>query len=102
MQQLDTAEGERLRDAGMTATEEAAGDDVAAIDLLIARAAATGHPFSANDIREHLPPGVRGGAIGARFAHARRRGVITAVGYVTSTDPGTHAHQVRQWRGVAR
>ncbi|MEV2274058.1 hypothetical protein AB0I72_00600 [Nocardiopsis sp. NPDC049922] len=102
MQQIDTAEGVRLRDAGMAAAEEAAGDDVAAIDLLIARAAATGRPFSANDLRGHLPPGVRTAAIGARFAHARRRGVITPVGYVTSTDPGTHAHQVRQWQGVAR
>lgn len=95
-----TAEGQRLRDAGMATAAEAAGADVAAIDLLIARAAATGAVFSANDLRAHLPPGVRTAAIGARFAHARRRGVIRAVGYITSTDPGTHAHPVRTWRGV--
>lgn len=98
----DTTEGERLRDAGMAAATEAARERLAAVDLLIARAAATGREFSANDIRAHLPEGIRTAAIGARFAHARRRGVIVPVGYVTSTDPGTHAHQVRQWRGVRR
>lgn len=97
-----TAEGARLRDAGMTAAEEAAGTDVAAIDLLIARAAATGHVFSANDLRPHIPAGTNTAAIGARFAHARRRGVIQATGYTTSTDPGTHAHPVRQWQGAHR
>ncbi|WP_017612096.1 hypothetical protein [Nocardiopsis salina] len=95
-----TAEGQRLRDAGMNAAVETAGADVAAIDLLIARAAATGEVFSANDIRAHLPEGIKTAAIGARFAHARRRGVIEATGYITSTDPGTHAHPVRTWRGV--
>lgn len=96
----NTAEGERLRDAGMTTAEEAAEDDLAAIDLLIARAAATGNEFSANDLRAHIPPGTNTAAIGARFAHARRRGVIQATGYTTSTDPGTHAHPVRTWRGT--
>ncbi|ASU81383.1 hypothetical protein CDO52_00040 [Nocardiopsis gilva YIM 90087] len=86
----------------MAAAEQAAGDDVAAIDLLIARAAATGKPFSANDIRAQIPDDARTAAIGARFAHARRRGVIEPIGYVTSTDPGTHAHQVRQWQGARR
>lgn len=95
-----TAGGQHLRDAGMNAAVEAAGADVAAIDLLIARAAATGATFSANDLRAHLPHGVRTAAVGARFAHARRRGVIEAIGYITSTDPGTHAHPVRTWRGV--
>ena len=95
-----TAEGARLRDAGMDAATQAAGTDVTAIDLLIARAAATGAEFSANDLRPHIPAGVRTAAIGARFAHARRRGVITATGYTTSTDPGTHAHPVRTWRGT--
>lgn len=102
MQQLDTAEGARLRDAGMATATQAAGDDVAAIDLLIARAAATGRPFSANDLRAHLPDGIRTAAVGARFAHWRRRGLIRAVGYVPSTDPGTHAHPVRQWQGAPR
>lgn len=98
-----TTEGKRLRDTGVAAATQAAGDaDVAAIDLLIARAAATGRPFSANDLRDHLPPGVRPAAVGARFAHWRRRGLITAIGYVPSTDPGTHAHPVRQWQGAAR
>lgn len=95
-----TAEGERLRNAGMAAATQAAGDDVTAIDLLIARAAATGTVFSANDLRPHIPAGTNTAAIGARFAHARRRGVITPVDWITSTDPGTHAHPVRTWRGT--
>ncbi|XKK40330.1 hypothetical protein HFP72_06565 [Nocardiopsis sp. ARC36] len=102
MQQLDTAEGERLRDAGMAAAVEAAGDDVVAIDLLIARAAATGQAFSANDLRAYIPAGTNTAAIGGRFAHARHRGVIHAVGWVASTDPGTHAHPIRQWQGTRR
>lgn len=28
------------------------------------------------------------------------RGVIRPIGYVASTDPGTHAHPVRLWQGV--
>lgn len=101
--QNTTAEGRRLRDAGIAAATDATDPaDVDAIDLLIARAAATGVPFSANDIRAHLPTDVRPAAIGGRFAHARRRGVIRPIGYVTSTDPGTHAHPIRQWQGTAR
>ena len=58
----------------------------------------------ADQLQDYLTslPGVRTAAIGARFAHARRRGVIEAVGYITSTDPGTHAHPVRQWQGAHR
>ncbi|WP_116248187.1 hypothetical protein [Nocardiopsis sp. FIRDI 009] len=97
-----STEGVRLRDAGMAAVTEASSDDVAAIDHLIARAAVGGRPFSANDIRPYLPPVVRTALIGARFAYFHRRGVIHAIGYVRSTDPGTHAHPVRLWQGVLR
>ena len=101
--QNTTTEGRRLRDAGIAvATDATDPADVDAIDLLIARAAATGEAFSANDLRPHLPHGVRSAVIGGRFAHARRRGVIRPIGYVTSTDPGTHAHPIRQRQGVAR
>lgn len=96
----NTAEGARLRDAGMDAATHAARERLAELDLLIARAAATGREFSANDIRAHLPEGIRTASVGARFAHWSRRGLIQAIGYTTSTDPGTHAHPVRTWRGT--
>lgn len=93
--------GEALADEGMgRATNASCPDAIKALDQIIARFAATGEPFSANDTRAHLPEGVRPAAVGGRFRHAARRGVIRPIGYVASTDPGTHAHPVRLWQGV--
>lgn len=89
-----------LAEEGMArATEASHPDAITALDQLIANKAATGEPFSANSIRDQLPEGIRPAAIGGRFRHAARRGLIRPVGYVASTDPRTHGHVVRVWQG---
>lgn len=66
------------------------------IDQAIREVAARGVPFSSNDVRPLLPA-VRSALIGARFLAARKRGEIRRIGYVPSTDPGTHSHPVALW-----
>ncbi|WP_431889403.1 hypothetical protein [Nocardiopsis alba] len=95
--------GEALAAEGMgRAVAASTPSGIERLDQLIAEHAATGEPFSANTIRDQIPEGVRPNAIGGRFRHAARRGLIRPVGYVASTDPGTHGHPVRVWQGVAR
>ena len=94
--------GDALAQEGIArATAASDPDAIQQLDNLIATYAATGKPFSANDLRKHIPEGVRPNAVGGRFSYARRRGLIRAIGWVASTDPGTHAHPVRVWQGVA-
>lgn len=81
------------------AAVEAAGDDWdrAVIDQAIHfTLAAKGHG-SANDVRPNLPH-VRKSLIGARFLAAVKRGDLVRVGYVTSTDPATHARPIALYR----
>lgn len=67
----------------------------AQIDAAIRQIAARGRPFSANDLR-HLVPNA-GPLMGARFNAAAKAGFIKRIGYVPSTDEGTHAHPIAQW-----
>lgn len=83
------------RDAAL-ASITASDEDRDRIDAAIRRAASTRQPFSANSIRSELA-GVNPPLIGARFRAAATAGVIRRIGYVTSTDPGTHAHPVAEW-----
>lgn len=93
-----TLDGAALRDEALAQVEEASDDwQRAVIDQSIREVAAWGRPFSANDCRPLLPPGIRPALVGARFMAASRRGDIRKVGWVASTDPGTHAHPVAQW-----
>lgn len=90
--------GQHLRDEGMAAVEEASDDmSRATIDQALREVAKRGRPFSANDVRPLLPPGIRPALVGARFMAASRRREIRKVGWVASTDPGTHAHPVALW-----
>lgn len=43
---------------------------------------------------------VTGPVVGAAFTAARKAGLIRAIGFTTSDEPGTHAHPVRTWLGV--
>lgn len=62
--------------------------------------AATGRPFSANDCREELRAvGVTSAGTGALFKAAIKARVIRRVGWVTSTDVGTHAKPVARYIG---
>lgn len=93
-----TLDGEALRDEALAQVEEASDDwSRSVIDQAITATALQGRPFSANDVRPLLPPGIRPALVGARFLAASKRGQIRKVGWVASTDPGTHAHPVAQW-----
>jgi len=97
------AEGGRRAEEGMgRAVRASLPEGIAGLDALIARRAATGERFSANDLRGEIPEGVRPGAVGGRFQAAVKAGLIRGVGYTPSTDPRTHRHPIRVWEGVAR
>ena len=94
--------GELLRDAGLAQTTEAADEqDIRVIDQAIAHLNRSGRRWSANTLRELLPE-VRRPLVGARVRAAAMRKEMTAVGYVASTLPSTHAHRVTVWQGVTR
>lgn len=90
---------QRLRDRGQAQALAAHPDERARVEAAIRKLAATGREFSANEARGLH--GVSGPVVGAAFTAARKAGLIRAVGFTTSTDPGTHAHPVRTWIGVA-
>jgi hypothetical protein len=95
--------GQRLKFAGQAIASAAHPDDRAKVDAAIRQLAATGRPFSANEVRV-LTGGVRGGVVGAAFNSASqgRTAVIKATGdRVPSTDPGTHAHRINVYIGRA-
>lgn len=88
----------RLKHRGQALASAAHPDDRAKVDAAIRQLAATGREFSSNEARGLH--GVAGPVVGAAFTAARKAGLIRAVGFTTSTDPGTHAHHVRLWLGV--
>ena len=92
-----------LAEEGMArATAASAPSAIEQLDRLIARFAASGGVFSANDVRPHLPEGIRPNAIGGRFRRAAGRGLIRHVDWEASSDPRTHGHHIKLWQGVAR
>lgn len=90
------------RDEGMRQAEEAdrSGWNAALIDQAIDVFAATGRPFSANDVRVVLPDDLPGPLFGARFSAASTQKRIRFVGYVRSTKKNTHGKPVGLWRGI--
>jgi hypothetical protein len=92
-------EGNRLKFKGQAIAAAAHPDERAAVDAAIRQLAARGRPFSSNDARPLH--NVTGPVVGAAFSAAAKAGLIVRVGYEPSTDPGTHAHPVATWRGVA-
>lgn len=89
-----TEQARTARDAALEEVE-AAGDqwDRAVIDQGIDALNARRLPWSANDLRPLLPE-VRSALVGARFLAAIKRGDMTRVGYVSSTEPSTHARPI--------
>lgn len=96
------AEGE----AGMALAElgdsERGGWYTQLVDQAIAWFAQTGTRFSANEVRELLPPDFPAkGLMGARFQHAANNlDLIHAVSGVRSTKKNTHGKPVTLWVGV--
>ena len=97
-----TASATVRKSAGIAATTDVTpADDKARIDAAIARWAATGREFSANDLRREFA-GVSGPVVGGRFNAAARRGLIRDTGKrVPSTLASTNGHEVRLWTGAA-
>ena len=91
------------RDEGMRLAQEAdrSGWNSRLIDQAIDVLAATGEPFSANDLRVLLPIDIPGGLFGNRFTHAyKNRGVIRWVGTEESNKKNTHLKPIGRWIGV--
>jgi hypothetical protein len=88
----------QARDAGMGATVEANPAAMKAA-LRIVRDAALARPeLSSNDTRTEMRLAqVPGPVVGAAFRQAVKDRVLIPVGYVTSTDVGTHSHPVRSY-----
>ena len=63
--------------------------------------AATGEPFSSNDLRPLLPE-VRKALISRGFITAQRAGVVRKVGFTPSTLESTHGAHVAVYQGSAR
>ncbi len=71
------------------------------IDRVIHAFAMQGRPFSANDLRELLPP-VRKALISHRLRVANRDGLIRRVGKTPSTLKSTHAHEINVYAPARR
>lgn len=94
---------QQLRDHGMLIADLVQPDQWrAAVDERIAALAATGQPFTADDVSAVVGDSPTGsqGAMGARFNAAARRKVIVRVGYVPSRRTSVHMHPVAQWVGA--
>lgn len=88
----------RLREAGIDRAEDAADEqDKAVVRQALRHFIASGEPFSANDVRALLPD-VRRTLLGGAFLAASGAKAIVKVGYVPSSDPGTHGHRVALWQ----
>jgi hypothetical protein len=89
------------RDAALTGTAEANPAAMRAALRIIRDAALSMPQFSSNDTRHAMTVArVPGPTIGAAFRQAAKDRVIRRIGYVTSTDPGTHAHPVVEWESL--
>lgn len=97
------AEGRALADLGGDLARRAVHTSWRiACDGAIADLAATGEPFTAEDVRERV--GVMTGresAMGGAFRAAAREGLILAAGWRTASRPEAHQRALRVWRGAS-
>ena len=99
---LDLSAARTARDDGIASVEANSDEEWKdAVDAVIARLAATGEKFTADNVRAagvgepHHP-----NAWGARFTAARRKGLVERIGFDESARPAGHARAVAVWRGV--
>ena len=104
MSQLDIfAEAEARKQQGMAVAD--ASQPLAwknNVDHVITLLARTGRPFTSDDVSAitgDSPTGSRG-AMGARFSHAAKHGVIRRCGYTPSRRAAVHMHPVSLWVGA--
>lgn len=91
------------REAGPTDNlDKRIGDmiDKKVIDDVIRAFVRQGRPFSANDLRPHLPHGVRKCLISRRLIVAQNDGLIRRVGFTPSTLRSTKAALVRVYAPI--
>lgn len=69
---------------------------------LLCAYAASGEPFSADDLVRNvgLPPDRN--AVGALFHHANQQGVIVKAGWATGQRPEQRGRAIRLWRGTGK
>lgn len=94
-------EGRALRDDGVSRVDANTPDDwKSAVQMQIAKLAATGQPFTAENVRRVVgdPPN-HPNAMGAQFISACRANVIEKVGYVNPARPTRHASVIALWIG---
>lgn len=94
--------GEALKEIG-TSTADMHADAIwkQLVDAGIDRLAATGQPFTADDVRDlGIPDPTSPKAWGARFLAAAKQGRIRRIGYVPSRRASVHAHPIAQWTGA--
>lgn len=89
------------RDAGIAQAEEAdrTGWNRNLIDQAIDYLAATGQPFSSNDLRVLLPDDLPGPLFGGRFSAAVTQRRIRFIGFTRSTKKNTHGKAVNLYVG---
>ncbi len=101
---LDLLEdGRRARDAALTVASASTHTGWRLVaERSIAELAATGEPWTADDLRERTgdPVGSHPNAMGGAINAAVRRGIIEPVGYDQARRPEAHARVLRVWRGV--
>lgn len=99
---LDLETGRTWRDRGI-ARVDAAEPDVwkRAADRAIEQLAATGEPFTAEDVRRMVGDPSRPNAFGSRFLAAARSGLVHKVGYRPSSRPHRHTNPIAVWVGAS-
>jgi hypothetical protein len=89
--QLDLVDSQRLRDSVMQVITVGRSQDRQAVIDAILDNVAPGGRFSANTIRQFLPPTVAKHVIGPTFGELKKAGVIIPCGSVLSSDRRTRA-----------
>lgn len=93
--------GEVLKSAGMARADEAEPEEwKARADQAIARLAALGKPFTAEDVRAICGDPEHVNAFGSRLAYAARKGIIRSVGFEEAERPSRHRAVLRIWIGA--
>lgn len=94
--------GELLKEQGTSRADQAADAMWKQLaDAAIDRLAASGKPFTTDDVRElGVPDPSSPKAWGARMLSAAKSGRIRRVGYQPSRRPSVHAHPVAVWVGA--
>ncbi len=97
----ETTTPQSARDKGIAATAEANPEAMKAALAIIRETALSQPALNANDVRQRMRIAqVPGETVGAAFRQAAKDRVLRKIGYVASTDVGTHSHPVADWASL--